>query len=88
MPRLRLVRGESGPPPTRDILPFPKAETRANGLAAEPEDVAPAGPDGADPEPEALAALDEVSRRMTDLARALGCPGYFDDENDDRPTAA
>jgi hypothetical protein len=31
-------------------------------------------------------ALEQVSRRMEDLARALGCLGYFDD--DDRPRAA
>ncbi len=89
MPRLRLVRGESGPPPARDVLPFPSAEDPAIGLPGAPgEDAAQAATDGADHEPEALAALNEVSRRMNDLARALGCPGYFDDENDDRPTAA
>ncbi|MHC4081796.1 MAG: hypothetical protein ACYS15_03605 [Planctomycetota bacterium] len=35
---------------------------------------------------DALDALESVSRRMEDLARALGCLGYFDD--DDRPRAA
>ncbi len=89
MPRLRLVRGDCGPPPVRDVFPFPNAETPAIGLPGEPgDDAAQAGPEAADHEPEALAALNEVSRRMNDLARALGCPGYFDDENDDRPTAA
>ncbi len=35
-----------------------------------------------------FAAFDAVSRRMEDLARALGCLGYFDDDGDDRPRAA
>jgi hypothetical protein len=35
---------------------------------------------------DALEALELVSRRMEDLARALDCFGYFDD--DDRPRAA
>lgn len=35
-----------------------------------------------------LDALQTVSRRITDLARELGCLGYFDDANNDRPRAA
>jgi hypothetical protein len=35
-----------------------------------------------------LDALQTVSRRITDLARELGCLGYFDDANDERPRAA
>jgi len=34
-----------------------------------------------------LAAFEAVSRRMKDLARDLGCLGFFDDD-DDRPRAA
>ena len=34
-----------------------------------------------------LAAIEAVSRRMEDLARDLGCLGFFDDD-DDRPRAA
>jgi hypothetical protein len=37
---------------------------------------------------EVLDALQTVSRRITDLARELGCLGYFDDANDERPRAA
>ena len=45
------------------------------------------------PDPDILAgadvfrAIDDVSRKMEDLARALDCFGYFDDD-DDRPRAA
>lgn len=35
----------------------------------------------------ALAALDDASRRMEDLARNLNCLGFFNDD-DDRPRAA
>ena len=36
---------------------------------------------------QALAALDNASRRMCDLARELDCLGFFDG-GDDRPRAA
>lgn len=36
---------------------------------------------------EVLKAFEEVSRRMENLARSLGCLGYFD-EDDDGPRAA
>lgn len=37
---------------------------------------------------EVLDALQNVSRRITDLARELGCLGYFDDHDNGRPRAA
>jgi hypothetical protein len=70
------------------VLPFPRIQRPAPGAPAGADDAAPAEAQDPAAESEALAALEEVSRRMKDLARALGCPGYFDDENDDRPTAA
>ena len=41
---------------------------------------------GDPPVADLLAAFEAVSRRMKDLARELGCLGFFDD--DDRPRAA
>lgn len=76
MPRLRLTGPDDGIPPA-DVIPFPRPQDARDG---EPEDP--------DAQPYVLAAFAEVSRRMNDLARILGCPGYFEDENDDRPTAA
>lgn len=87
MPRLRLTGADNGSQPP-DVLPFPKTATRKTGLPSQADDARASEPATPDPEPEALAAINEVSRRMNDLARALGCPGYFDDEDDDRPTAA
>lgn len=37
---------------------------------------------------DALKAIDNVSRRIDDLARELNCLGWFDDDDDDRPRAA
>ena len=37
---------------------------------------------------EILAAFDDMSRRITDLARELNCLGHFDDPNNDLPRAA
>jgi len=34
------------------------------------------------------AAIDDMSRRIEDLARELNCLGFFDDDDDDRPRAA
>ncbi|MCH8004802.1 MAG: hypothetical protein IH888_01070 [Planctomycetes bacterium] len=42
---------------------------------------------GDPPVADLLAAFEAVSRRMKDLARDLGCLGFFDDD-DDRPRAA
>ena len=50
----------------------------------------PAGknPRGRSDTSEVLAAFEAVNRRMYDLARELGCLGFFDDDDDDRPRAA
>ncbi len=79
MPKLRLTGTDdaAGRPPQRDALQFPTPP---------PPPAEDAGDRAEEREHEALAALREVSRRMEDLARALGCLGYFDD--DDRPRAA
>jgi hypothetical protein len=76
MPRLRYRGPDDGPGPGPEAIPFPQAQGR-------PE---PGSADADDSVSEALEALESVSRRMKDLARALGCLGYFDD--DDRPRAA
>jgi hypothetical protein len=75
MPRLRIVSDdEASDTPTP--LRFPTELTRSgetnrdDALSAE----------------QALAALDNVSRRIDDLARQLNCLGWFDD--DDGPRAA
>ncbi|MHC5113157.1 MAG: hypothetical protein ACYTGP_01855 [Planctomycetota bacterium] len=34
------------------------------------------------------AAIEDMSRRIEDLARELNCLGFFDDDDDDRPRAA
>ncbi len=66
---------KTGPAP----IPFPIV--RASQAAATSADTADAPHD-------ALLAVDAVSRRMEDLARELGCLGYFDERDDDEPTAA
>jgi hypothetical protein len=78
MARLRLTGTEDSstnrqPPPTLRF-PIELARRRNPGTPAVAEDV--------------LAALEEVSRKMEDLARSLGCLGHFDDDDDDRPRAA
>jgi hypothetical protein len=77
MPRLRFRGPDDGTGPEPGAIPFPQSPAR-------PESGSGKGPD--DSISDALNALDAVSRRMEDLARALGCLGYFDD--DDRPRAA
>ncbi|MHC4218814.1 MAG: hypothetical protein ACYSU7_10215 [Planctomycetota bacterium] len=77
MPRLRYCGPEDGTWPEPGVMPFPQAEPAPDAV---PE------ADGDDAPSDALEALESVSRRMEDLARALGCLGYFDD--DDRPRAA
>lgn len=42
-------------------------------------------PESAD---DVLSALDEMSRKIDDLAKELNCLGYFDDDDDDGPRAA
>lgn len=66
---------KTGPAP----IPFPIV--RASQAAATSADTTTDAPH------DALLAVEAVSRRMEDLARELGCLGYFD-ERDDEPTAA
>jgi hypothetical protein len=73
MPSLRYHGPDEGSGPEPEVIPFPRTEP-----APDPE------PDEA--VSDVLDALESASRRMEDLARALGCLGYFDD--DDRPRAA
>ena len=69
-------------------LPFRPAEfglikpTSRPGGPPAPKDILGQVPSTA----EVFKALDEVSRRMENLARSLDCLGYFDD--DDGPRAA
>ncbi|MHC4416589.1 MAG: hypothetical protein ACYS0G_15055 [Planctomycetota bacterium] len=74
MPRLRFRGTDYGSGPEPGAIPFPRPQ-------AGPKP--PANSSMSD----VLGALESVSRRMEDLARALGCLGYFDDD-DDRPRAA
>ena len=69
-------------------IPFPhQRATTASGIS-EQQQRRPDGATGGEwPAVDVFAALDEVSRRMEDLARELGCLGYFYDD-DDRPRAA
>lgn len=78
MPRLRYRNAEDGGPTgeqTRTAIPFPKMSLTSTGS---PIDAAS----------EVFDAFEEVSRRMEDLARELGCLGFFDGDDDDRPRAA
>lgn len=87
MPRLRYhgPDDDSGPEPAP--LPFapPEPDPDSDGEDRVPGEGGAGAPVDSEPS-EALEALDTVSRRMEDLARLLGCLGYFDD--DDRPRAA
>jgi hypothetical protein len=66
-------------------LPFPRTQAGPDPHREHQLQIGPsAAGDGS--RADALEALEQVSRRMEDLARALGCLGYFDD--DDRPRAA
>ncbi|MHC4776663.1 MAG: hypothetical protein ACYTBR_15555 [Planctomycetota bacterium] len=77
MPRLRYQGPDDEIGPEPEAIPFPQAQWPPESDAE----------DAADSVSDALQALESVSRRMKDLARALGCLGYFDDD-DDRPRAA
>ncbi len=77
MPRLRFPGMNDGlrpVHPTGDMIPFPRS--------AQPED----DQNGREQRPDVLYAFQKASRRMEDLARTLGCLGFFDD--DDGPRAA
>jgi hypothetical protein len=69
-------------------LPFPRAQPGPDPHREHQPEIGPraAGDGSIGSRADALEALEQVSRRMEDLARALGCLGYFDD--DDRPRAA
>jgi hypothetical protein len=76
MPRLRFPGTDDDSQTPRDPIPFPRSK-RADRK------------DKRERHPDVLYAFEEVSRRMEDLARALGCLGHFDDDDDDdRPRAA
>ncbi len=84
--RLRLIAGDE---------PMPRFRAHDTGSIrfpvppSPPQDEARDTPDpgaGDPPVADLLAAFEAVSRRMKDLARELGCLGFFDD--DDRPRAA
>lgn len=73
MPRLRIVSDHE---PNDTPLRFPTELTRSSHVSND---------DTLNAE-QALAALENVSRRIDDLARQLNCLGWFDD--DDGPRAA
>jgi hypothetical protein len=76
MPKLRYRGPDDGPGPEPQAIPFPRSRPEPGSDEAANRSLT-----------DALGALEAVSRRMEDLARALGCLGYFDDD-DDRPRAA
>ena len=78
--RLRLV-GAGTAPRRQESMPAP-------GLATRNRSGGPAPGGRRSTSEEVLAAFDTVSRRMQDLARSLGCLGFFNDDDDDRPRAA
>ena len=85
--RLRLIAGDE---------PMPRFRAHNTGSIRFPGPPSPppqeeardtSDPGAGDPPvADLLAAFEAVSRRMEDLARELGCLGFFDD--DDRPRAA
>ncbi len=69
-------------------IPFPHQRATTAWEISERQQFRPdraAGGEG--PAVDVFTTLDAVSRRMEDLARELGCLGYFYDD-DDRPRAA
>lgn len=70
---LKLVPAESAPAHD-DPIPFPGSERVELRRSTSGE--------------RTLAALDNVSRRLEDLARTLNCLGFFDEPDPDRPRAA
>lgn len=74
MPQLRIADHSETP---QDTFRFPveiaRSHSENNQTCGNTEDV--------------LEALENVSRRIDDLARELNCLGWFDDD-DDRPRAA
>ena len=73
---------------TAGPIPFPPQRATTVGEISEQQQRRPDRAAGdAGPVMDVFAAFDAVSRRMEDLARELGCLGYFYDD-DDRPRAA
>ena len=69
-------------------IPFPRQRaTTAWGISAQQQRRPDRATGGEGSAVDVFTALDAVSRRMEDLARELGCLGYFYDD-DDRPRAA
>ena len=68
-------------------FPHPEADDDRGPLPFPAQAAAATETDG-DIADEALAAVEHTSRKLEDLARALNCLGFFDDDDDDRPRAA
>ncbi len=84
MPRMRF--STVGPGTSPRPLPFPvQPSTSQRGRNQPPCPVGGLSNDRLGTN--VFAAFEVVSRRMEDLARDLGCLGFFDDD-DDRPCAA
>lgn len=75
MPRLRFPGIDDDSQTPWEPIPFPRSPRPDRETEQERA-------------PDVLYAFEQVSRRMEDLARALGCLGHFDDDDDDRPRAA
>ena len=69
-----------------ESLPFPRAPRHPDTERKESPKATGDVLGRVSPAHEVLDALDDVSRRMENLARALDCLGFFDD--DDGPRAA
>ncbi len=74
MPRLRFPGMDDSSRPECEVFRFPRPTSAGDGAPTQES-------------PDVLYAFERVSRRMEDLARTLGCLGFFDDD-DDRPRAA
>lgn len=66
-----------------DVLPFPRADDETSSRVASATEVQSTD----EVITNVLDAVENVSRRMNDLARQLNCLGYFDDDPD-HPRAA
>ena len=69
-------------------IPFPQGPRRGqspSSAAAAPTRGKSFLPESVD---DVLAAFDDMSRSITNLARELNCLGYFEDPNGDLPRAA
>ncbi len=74
MQRLRFPGMDDGSRPEWEIFQLPRPTNAKYDVDA-------------DETSDVLYAFERVSRRMEDLARTLGCLGFFDDD-DDQPRAA